>query len=251
MLLSSRPPPIPPAENRYCLFLDFDGTLVDFAESPGAVVCDSSLVALLADSWRLLDGALAIVSGRQIHAIDTLIAPLRAPVAGLHGFERRGANGITYRPTSDGARLDSLRDRLLAFVEQRPGMLLEDKTAALAVHFRNVPHLGSSTSDFMLGLKRDLGDDFELLEGDAVIEIKPATHNKATAVEAYMQEAPFAGRVPIYIGDDITDSDGFVAVERHQGMAIGVGNRVLTPWRLRDPAAVRAWLLDFNTHCVR
>ncbi len=76
-------------------------------------------------------------------------------------------------------------------------------------------------------------------------------HNKSTAVEAFMREAPFAGRTPIYIGDDTTDCDGFAAVGRHEGMAIAVGTRVSTPWRLRDPDEVRAWLVDFNNMSVR
>lgn len=250
MTLASRPPPVPPCDQLYCLFLDFDGTLIEFAPTPEEVQPDASLVALLTETCSLLGGALAIVSGRSVDTMDRLLAPLRVPVAGVHGYERRAADGGFYRPTPHAAKLAALRDDLAQFVAARPGLLLEEKSAGLAVHFRRVPYLQGAVRSQLESGVASLGAEFELLEGDAVIEVKSATHNKATAVEAFMQEAPFAGRSPIYIGDDNTDFDGFAAVSRHGGMAIGVGNRVATPWRLRDPAAVRAWLLDFNSMSV-
>ncbi len=251
MMLSSFPATLPPPDRDYCLFLDFDGTLVNLENAPGDVARDAALVSLLQATAQGLGGAVAIVSGRPIDAIDALVAPLSMPVAGVHGFERRAANGIIYRPTPDLARIAVLRGRLQEFVAENPGLLLEDKTAALAVHYRNAPFLAERVREYLQSLQLLFGSEFELLEGSAVIEIKPAVHNKATAVEAFMQEAPFAGRIPIYIGDDTTDCDGFVAVERLEGMAIAVGTRVSTPWRLRDPAAVRAWLVDFNNMSVR
>jgi trehalose 6-phosphate phosphatase len=183
--------------------------------------------------------------------MDRLLAPLRIATAGIHGYERRSADGSLFRPTPDAARLAGLRDLIRMFVAERPGLLLEEKSAGLAVHFRRVPYLEPAVRAHLVDHATSLGSSFELLEGDSVIEIKPATHSKATAVEAFMQEAPFAGRSPIYIGDDNTDYDGFAAVARHDGMAIAVGSRVSTPWRLRDPAAVRAWLTDFNNMSAR
>jgi trehalose 6-phosphate phosphatase len=251
MLLSSRPANLPLPDRDYCLFLDFDGTLVDLAPRPEDVSRDEALVTLLEETSRRLHGALAVVSGRQIDAIDALLAPLRIPVAGVHGYERRSANGVLYRPTPDPARLAALRERLAEFVASHPGLLLEDKSVALAVHYRMAPFLAARVAEYVQGLGAICGDEFELQEGNSVLEIKPATHDKAIAVEAFLQETPFAGRTPIFIGDDMTDSDGFAAVERHEGMAIAVGTRVSTPWRLRDPAAVRAWLADFNRMSVR
>jgi trehalose 6-phosphate phosphatase len=251
MLLSSIPASLPSPDRDYCLFLDFDGTLMNLEAGPDDVQRDEALVRLLGETTRRLAGAVAIVSGRRIDAVDALIAPLRMPVAGVHGYERRAADGVVYRPTPDLGRLAVLRERLDAFAGRHPGLLLEDKGAALAVHYRKVPYLGAQVLEYLSGMKPHFGDQFELLEGSEVVEIKPAVHNKATAVEAYMQEFPFAGRSPIYIGDDTTDCDGFMAVERHQGMAIAVGSRVATPFRLRDPAAVRAWLEDFNHMSVR
>jgi trehalose 6-phosphate phosphatase len=250
MLQASLPPPVLPATANYCLFLEFDGTLVDFPPTPDSVPRDAGLVALLANTWQLLSGAVAIVSSRQIHKIDSLLSPLRIPVAGIHGFERRAANGITYRPLHDSSRLCTLRDQLAEFVLRQPGLVLEDKTAAVAVHYRKVPRLATVVAGFMHDLVQGQTGEFELQERNACFEIKFVTHNKATAVEAFMQEPPFANRVPIFIGDDTTARDGFQATERHGGVAIAVGSHVSTPWRLRDPAAVRAWLLDFNTHSV-
>jgi len=250
MLLSSRPPALPTPDRDYCLFLEFDGTLVDLAPTPEAIIRDHSLVALLQATLESFAGAVALVSGRQIAAIDSLVSPLRMPVAGLHGYERRSAAGVIYRPTPNASRLAALRHKLTEFVAGHPGVLLEDKAAALAVHYRNVPHLAAWVLEYVHGLTAVCGDEFEVHEGRAVVEIKPATHDKATAVAAFMQEAPFAGRTPIFIGDD-ADNDGFAAIGRHDGMAIAVGAQVSTPWRLRDPAAVRAWLEDFNRVGVR
>lgn len=251
MQLSSQPACLPPPDRDYCLFLDFDGTLVNLESRPDDVRCDEALISLLDRTTQGLSGAVAIISGRQIEAVDALIAPLRIAVAGVHGFERRAADGIVYRPTPHAGRLGMLRQRLVQFVAGHPGLLLEDKALALAVHFRNAPHLAGIVREYMQGLNALYGDELELLDGSSVLEVKPATHSKATAVEAFMQEEPFAGRTPIYIGDDTTDYDGFVAVVRHEGMAIGVGSMVSAPWRLRDPSAVRLWLEDFNQMSVR
>jgi trehalose 6-phosphate phosphatase len=251
MLPSSHPANLPLPDRDYCLFLDFDGTLVDLAPRPEEVARDAALVALLGETSGRLQGALAVVSGRQIDAIDALLAPLRIPVAGVHGYERRSAAGVLYRPTPDAVRLAALREKLTEFVAEHPGLLLEDKSVALAVHYRMAPFLAPRVVEYVQGLSVICGDELEVQEGNSVLEIKPATHDKAVAVEAFLQEPPFAGRTPIFIGDDITDSDGFAAVERHAGIAIAVGTRVSTPWRLQDPAAVRAWLADFNRMSVR
>ena len=116
---------------------------------------------------------------------------------------------------------------------------------AAALHYRRAPHLEAPLRALLLRFVATLPSNFELFEGDHVFEIKPVTYTKATAIEAFMQEAPFAGRFPIFIGDDSTDQDGFAAIRRYKGLAIGVGNRVAADWRLPDPAAVRRWLESF------
>jgi trehalose 6-phosphate phosphatase len=251
MQLSSVPPPVLPPDAAYCMFLDLDGTLVDIAPTPAEVQLDASLVNLLAETAHLLDGALAIVSGRSIEGVDALLQPLLVAASGLHGYERRSVDGSLCRPFVDLTRLGQVRSDLVNFVADHPGLLMEDKSVGVAVHFRAAPHLAVAVREYLRVQSLHLGSAFGLLEGDAVIEIKPVSHNKATAVDAYMREEPFRGRFPIYIGDDHTDQDGFGAVTQRHGMAIAVGNRVSTQWRLRDPAAVTAWLTDFNNMSVR
>lgn len=236
---------------RTCLFLDVDGTLVDLRPSPGDVRIDGELIALLGQLHRHLDGALALISGRPLQQLRELFAPLDISMAGIHGFERKCPHGIVYRPTVLPERLDGARERLGRLVQMNPGLLLEDKGAAVALHYRAVPHTAEFAGAAMRHCLRELGRDFELLEGNCVFEIKPAAYNKATAIEAYLQEEPFAGLIPIYIGDDRTDFDGFGAVRRHGGVDIAVGEAVPARWRLEDPAAVRAWLQSFAAQGVR
>jgi len=243
----SRAPAVLPAA-RICLFLDFDGTLVEFADQPHAVQADPALVALLRSLQVALDGALALISGRRIDELDVLLQPLRLPTAGLHGMERRDARGrlLLARPEPD-ARLLALRAPLLELVARHPGLLLEDKLAALALHYRRAPELAEIAEQAIETLLEPLRPHYEVMRGDRVLEIKPADRDKATAVEAFMREEPFAGRRPVYVGDDLTDSDGFSAVRRFDGVSVAVGDRVNAQWRLADPSAVRSWLAALAT----
>ena len=245
MITYAAPEPRNFQTRRTCLFLDVDGSLVDLMPRPAEVRIDDELLALLGKLHAHLRGALALISGRPLAELARLFAPLNISMAGIHGFERQCAQGIVHRPTVPGARLDGARRLLQAMTDLHPGLFLEDKGAALALHFRAAPAAEEAASAAMARCARELGTDFELLEGDCVIEIKPAVQNKATAIEAFMQEEPFAGLIPIYIGDDRTDFDGFGAVRRHGGVDIAVGERVPARWRLENPAAVRAWLRCF------
>ncbi len=225
----------------FCLFLDVDGTLLDIAPTPDRVRVDPALVDLLRELDRAFDGALALISGRPIVEVDDLFEPLFLSVAGVHGCERRDATGHWYRPSFAGTELEPIRKDLQDFLSQFQGTMLEDKGCALAVHFRQAPYLEEK---LRLRLCAHLSGtrDYELLEGDHVIEIKPAAHNNASAIEAFMEEAPFAGRTPVFIGDDRTDLEGFAAVRRFNGQAISVGNRVAAERHLASPTAVREWL---------
>ena len=237
--------PVPVPDSDACLFLDVDGTLLDFALTPDRVGVDAELISLLRSTAERTQGALALVSGRTIDDLDRLFAPLRLPAAGVHGFERRDAGGTLHRPALESKHLQAARAELAQLVAAHAGLLLEDKHSALAVHYRRAPQLEALVRRELAELRTALLPDFELLAGDAVLEIKPGSHSKASAVEAFLREAPFAGRLPVFIGDDITDRDGFDAVCRHGGLAIAVGDRVSAQWQLPDPAAVRAWLKAF------
>jgi len=227
---------------RWCLFLDVDGTLLDFEEAPTAVRAPDDLKTLLAAAATRLNGALALVSGRSIRDLDTLFAPLKLPAAGVHGLERRDGDGNFHRSPMNPASLDPARAHLQSLPLDAGRVLIEDKGLAIAIHFRRAPERAAEVRAAARAALATLGPGFHLLEGACVIELKAWHGNKARAVDAFMQERPFQGRTPIFVGDDITDRDGFMAVLRHGGMAVAVGDRVSTRWRLPDPSAVRRWL---------
>jgi trehalose 6-phosphate phosphatase len=233
---------VPLPHNEWCLFLDVDGTLLELADSPGGVAVDASLQPLLARLRGAAGGAVALVSGRTIENIDRLLDTRAMPVAGLHGCERRDARGALHVAPVAREQLADLRAGLERLVARHPGLLLEDKGAGVALHFLKARELENELRAEVALLATPLVPKFAVLDGHAVIEVKPAAHTKDSAVTAFMEEAPFAGRSPIYIGDDQTDYGGFAAVRRHEGMAIAVGTRVKAEWWLPGPAAVRSWL---------
>lgn len=234
-------PPLPKAA-RCCLFLDIDGTLVDFAPTPDEVHVDEPLRQLLRALDRQCDGAVAFVSGRPIVDIDHLFEPIYLAAAGIHGYERRDALGHWRREPIEVPSLDGIRALLGRLVEALDGVWIEDKGCAVAVHFRLAPHLEHAVREAVSRARSALPAAFEILEGDGVIELKPRACSKATAIGSFMREAPFAGRVPVFIGDDRGDQAGLDAVSRMNGLAIGVGHRTTTDWSLPDPPAVRRWL---------
>ena len=223
-----------------------DGTLLEIAPTPDAVRVDDHLTQLLADVADALDGAVALVSGRAIAALDHLFAPTRWPAAGLHGLERRDAGGRLHRHAPARQCLDHARLTLLYLAARTPGILLEDKGLSIAVHYRAAPEIEPSLRRTLTEVAAELAPDYHLLEGKQVFELKPAAATKADAVRAFMNEAPFAGRRPIYVGDDLTDLDGFAAVERVGGLSVAVGDRVRAQMRLASPRDVRALLADLS-----
>lgn len=229
---------------RYCLFLDVDGTIVDFATTPGGVRIDPALVELMQQGSRAFGGALALVSGRSLADLDRMFAPQRWPAAGLHGLERRDAAGRTHATPGGIGELATARAMLEAIASQHPGVLVEDKGSALAVHFRGAPQLASGLAWMLEQLVRDLGDRFHLQGGACVLELKLRGPSKADAIDAFLGEAPFLGRTPLFAGDDLTDLDGFAAVERAGGLSIAVGDRVRGRLQLASPAALRSFLAD-------
>jgi trehalose 6-phosphate phosphatase len=243
--MSSGVPPLPSARES-CLFLDVDGTLLEIAPTPDAVVVDEPLRELLRKLERRCDGALALISGRPIADLDDLFDPLFLAAAGVHGCERRDSQGHWLRPSRDDARFDEFRGHLQSALAPLDGVLVEDKHIAFALHYRQAPALQAPLRAALAKLAPLLSDSHEVIEGDEVIEIKPASHDKGTAVEAFLQEPPFAGRRPIFIGDDLTDQDGFAAVRRHHGLAIAVGSNVNSEWHLGGPREVRQWLTNFS-----
>ncbi len=242
---------VPLPESHWSLFLDVDGTLLELAHSPGAVVVDQELLTLLTKLRNAAGGAVALVSGRTIADLDRLFGVLALPAAGLHGCERRDATGALHIAPVVRDQLAALRLGLQQLVARHDGLMLEDKGAGLALHFQGARNLEHQLRAEVALLAAPLVPEYTLLDGHAVIEVKPAAHTKDSAVTAFMAEAPFAGRLPIFIGDDQTDYGGFAAVRRFDGLAIAVGPRVKSEWWLPGPAAVHCWLEQLAMHQPR
>jgi trehalose 6-phosphate phosphatase len=207
----------------WALFLDVDGTLLEIAETPQDVRVPSTLKPLLVSLSFRLNGALALISGRTLNDLDHLFAPLRFCAAGMHGSECRDAAGYVIRPQLDRDCLNDAREHLRQFTNQHEGLLLEDKGHGLAVHFRRAPHLSWEVRTAVSLACQRAGSSFTVQAGKCVFEIRPAACTKGTAIRAFMERPPFAARLPIYIGDDLTDEDGFAVVNEIGGISIRVG----------------------------
>jgi len=227
----------------WALFLDVDGTLLPFAERPDLVQASDRLKTALGNLGPLLEGAVALVSGRTIGDLDRLFQPLRLPAAGLHGLERRDAAG-NLRHLGEAEALDHLRDALSQLASCYDGVLLEDKGRTLALHYRQCPEKAKEIGAAVDDLFRRLPKGFRKIRGKMVIEIKPHLSDKGEAIAEFMEESPFAGRIPIFIGDDVTDEDGFAKVNALGGHSVRVGNDRPTQARchLEDVNVVVAWL---------
>ena len=239
---SSNPPLPPPLGQNAALFLDFDGTLVELAPTPEAIEIPPALVPLLGDLRDQLGGALAVVSGRQIDSIDRFLAPLRLPAAGEHGVQRRDAEGRMQEQRAPD--LVPILDIANELARVHEGLLVERKHAAIALHYRLAPQLEAVCRDAM---SRAIAHDpmLELMHGKFVFEVKPSGVNKGVAIDAFMAEAPFAGRVPVFLGDDTTDESGFAVVQPRGGVAVKVGSGTsLALHRLESPLAVYEWLVQ-------
>ena len=232
--------PLPVLGPQTALFLDFDGTLADLAPQPDAVQVDAGLIPTLAALAGRLGGALAIVSGRQFSDLDRFLAPLRLPCAAEHGAQRRLGSGevVSLASPDLGAVVQATR----ALAEQHPGLRVEVKSAAVALHYRHAPALETLCLQVMTALSHRT-PGVELLRGKCVFEIKPSGISKGTAIEAFMAEPPFAGRVPIFAGDDLTDEAGFSVVQFMGGEGVKVGEgHTLADYRCPTPFELRRWL---------
>jgi trehalose 6-phosphate phosphatase len=234
---SARPPLLKPDD---ALFLDFDGTIVAFAQQPDGVVVEEPLRRLLAGLHAHLGGALAIVTGRSIAALDALLGRPRYAAAGLHGLELRFQGGCTTSSANpDGAA--RIANRLQARFAGDPRVVIEDKGAAVALHWRQAP---DRSSECVAAMREAANSPaFEILEGHAVVEARPRGTHKGAAIAALSKHGPFAGRPPVFVGDDRTDEDGFHTVSLLGGYGIKVGpGATAARYRIDSVPAVRAWL---------
>jgi trehalose 6-phosphate phosphatase len=247
-MAAGQSPGVLPSLKGWALFLDFDGTLIDIADSPDAVVVPSDLPRLLQALHEQAGGAVGVVTGRSIDTVDDFLAPLTLPVAGIHGAEMRFADG-QIRSASENPALKAIGLDLRALVDENAGLLLEDKGRALAVHYRQKPELGEMVEAHVRGIidrmEEGLGEGLDIQPGKMVVEIRPAGINKGRAVEIFLEQAPFAGRRPLVIGDDWTDEAAFRVANKRGGRSIRVGRDerpTEASEKLSDPQAVRDWL---------
>ena len=227
------------------LFLDVDGTLLHIRDDPADVQADSTLMATLRKCSANLDGALALVSGRAISEIDRIFEPDVFPAAGAHGAELRMHDGQTV--SADDIPLpQSALDALGRFVARHEGLLLEHKRGGVSLHYRRAPELETACRDLVHQVLGTLGDAYRLIAGKMVYEIAPRSHSKGEAINTLLKSRPFTGRRPVFIGDDVTDEDGFRVVNQLGGVSIRVGDIADSEARytLATIEDVRSWLQD-------
>ncbi|WP_058911362.1 trehalose-phosphatase [Entomohabitans teleogrylli] len=234
---------VPPLlTGNYAFFFDFDGTLAELKPHPDQVALAENVRLLLQRLSEISNGALALVSGRSMVELDALTQPLRVALAGVHGAERRDARGQTHRTALPAALMQQLREALSVALQALPGSLLEEKGSAFALHYRQAPQHERAIAALARRLVAQ-HPQLALQPGKCVVEIRPAGVSKGAAIEAFMHEAPFAGRKPVFLGDDLTDESGFLAVNRRQGVSVKVGpGDTDARWRLSDVSEVHRWL---------
>ena len=207
---------------RTAFFFDFDGTLADIVDDPWEARLKPAVRDCLAALHEAAGGALAIVSGRPIASLDEQLHPLHLPLAGVHGQERRAADGNMQRAEIDQNLMAATTARVEAFVSEHSGLVAERKPGSVALHYRRRPELADqcrALAEELVGARPGL----KLLHGKMVFELKMGANTKADAIAAFMGEAPFAGRRPVFAGDDLTDEDGFRELVRWDGLSIKIG----------------------------
>jgi trehalose 6-phosphate phosphatase len=232
----------PPLHRGQALFLDFDGTLVEIAQAPDLVQVPAGLPRLLDELADRLGGAVAVVSGRPLGELARLLAPFAGGIAGGHGLERRCADGNVTRHLAN-PELDRFRPLFAGFATGHDGVLLEDKGCSLALHYRQAPSLGSLCDALVRRAVDASNGALVAVAGKMVIELMPRSAGKGRAIADFLAEAPFRGRLPVFVGDDTTDEDGFAVVNRLGGVSIHVGGgATIARHNLATVGEVLAWL---------
>ena len=228
------------ASRDLALFLDFDGTLVELAATPDGIDVPQNLAESLHALSERLDGRLALVSGRAIVDLEQHLGPMSIAKAGSHGGDCRGADGNNIGEIPSGLPPELLA-RVAEFAKQR-GFSLEDKPHGAALHYRSDPSLEDEGVQFAQAVARER--DLDIKRGKCVIELVGRGANKGSALRSFMECAPFAGAVPVFVGDDITDEDGMRAARELGGFGVLVGTRepTVAKYGLASPAAVHHWL---------
>jgi trehalose 6-phosphate phosphatase len=242
--------PKPAAQNplsaldNIAIMLDVDGTLLDIAPRPQEVFVPKNLRETLQRLRRELDGAVAFVSGRPLHDIDRIFAPLKLPAVGGHGAEIRASSDGEIKRHTRVAFDPVIKMQFYEVAKIGPGIIVEDKDYSIALHYRLAPHLGGKVMDAVAEIYERAGRNiFEILPGKSVVEIKPRGFNKGLGLKYLMRHAPFTGRRPVFIGDDTTDHAAFAVLPDFRGVGYSVGGIVPgASFNFDGPQDVRLWL---------
>jgi trehalose 6-phosphate phosphatase len=233
-------PPIVDLE-QYCIFLDFDGTLVEIEDRPDDVRIEAATLQLIEKLRDKVGRALALVTGRDIHVIDRLLYPLVLPVAGVHGLQRRDASGRLHSPVIDQSIVESIAAQVEAAFLSEPGVVIERKTGAVAIHFRLRPDFEKQCHALARKITRDR-PDLHMIQGKMVCEIRLHGNDKGGVIATFLEERPFKGKKPIFVGDDATDEPGFVAVNARDGVSIKIGeDPTSAKYRAANISELRDW----------
>jgi len=228
---------------RTALFLDLDGVLAPIQPRPADVGPDPDRRAVLSRLMSATGGRVAVVSGRGLGDIDRILEGVVVAVGAVHGLVRRRADGAVITPEPPRGMAEAIGAFSL-FADSEPGLLVEPKGVAVALHFRGAPQSGQACRELAARLAARL--DLDIQQGDHVVELRGPGPDKGDALRAFMDEAPFLGYAPLFMGDDLTDEAGFRAALDFGGQAIIVGPRrpTVATHALADVAAALTWLAD-------
>jgi trehalose 6-phosphate phosphatase len=239
--------PLPPSpKTPFALFLDIDGTLIEHQPHPEGITVDPVLRELLIASGEAVDGALAFITGRTIAMVDRVFKPLELPVAGLYGLEHRMTPGGEIEAADEPEDMKAVADALEREFAENKGVYFERKGPVLAIHTRAAPQALEQVKAAAEAALPRLSDGYRIVVGNVGLEFLPVNAMKSAAIERFLNIEPFAGRVPVFIGDDVSDESGFSFVNGLGGVSIRVRPRGETEARyaLPDVAAVREWLAE-------
>lgn len=237
--------------HNYAIFLDVDGTLADFQDDPADVFLPVAVLDLLSTLQDQLHGAMALISGRTNEDLARLTAGRSLCCLGLHGMTQNAhcpGGVILPRPSSE---IDTLRRHSRIFCQDHPDVTVEDKGLGLALHYRRSPQAQAAVQQFAQDYLQQLSgaSDFVVLQGKMVVEFRPAGADKGAGIQRLLQHPPFKERIPLFIGDDVTDEAGFAVVNRAQGVSMKCGaGSTCAQFRLADVAAVRRWLEEYSEY---
>ena len=234
----------PVLTGNFAYFFDLDGTLAAIKSHPDEVVVPPDVLQALNQLALQNQGALALISGRSMAELDKLAAPFRFPLAGVHGAERRDIHDQSHIVSLPSSLIQRLHAELTIALSALPGTELEAKGMAFALHYRRARQHEAAVKALAASIVEKT-PQLSLQPGKCVVELKPKGINKGEAIAAFMDEPPFKGKTPVFVGDDLTDEYGFTVVNQANGVSVKVGpGDTGARWRLESVASVWQWVKE-------